>query len=189
MPNAVRSALLVAFVLAPVAVLAQPFEAVGARAQGMAAFVAVADDASAVYWNPGGLASGAYFSLVLDRTEAETKAAADGRAGGRSSWLLALSAPAIGLSYYRLRTTNVAPTDRLSPTPLSRVESLVTHHAGATLVHSIFNHLAAGATVKVVRGVATLGDAAGNPEDLIDDGHSRCLQQPVRRGRWHHGDG
>lgn len=169
MPNAVRSALLVAFVLAPVAGLAQPFEGVGARAQGMAAFVAVADDASAVYWNPGGLASGAYFSLVLDRTEAETKVAADGRAGGRSSWLLALSAPAIGLAYYRLRTTHVAPSDRLSPTPLSRVESLVTHHAGATVVHSIFNHLAAGATVKVVRGVATLGDAAGNPEDLIDD--------------------
>ena len=169
MPNAVRSALLVAFVLAPVTVLAQPFEAVGARAQGMAAFVAVADDASAVYWNPGGLASGAYFSLVLDRTEAETKTAADGRAGGRSSWLLALSAPAIGLSYYRLRTTNVAPTDRLSPTPLSRVESLVTHHAGATLVHSIFSFLAAGATLKVIRGVATLGDSPGNPEDLIDD--------------------
>ena len=146
MPNAVRSALLVAFVLAPVAVLAQPFEGVGARAQGMAAFVAVADDASAVYWNPGGLASGAYFSLVLDRTEAETKVALGRPSGGRSSWLLALSAPAIGLSYYRLRSTNVFPTG----TQLSRVESLVTHHAGATLVHSIFNHLAAGATVKLV---------------------------------------
>ena len=86
------------------------------------------------------------------------------RAGGRSSWLLALSAPAIGLSYYRLRSTNVFPTG----TQLSRVESLVTHHAGATLVHSIFNHLAAGATVKLVRGIATLGDAMGNPEELVD---------------------
>jgi len=164
MPNAVRSTLLVAFVLAPVAALAQPFEGVGARAQGMAAFVAVADDASAVYWNPGGLASGAYFSLVLDRTEAETKVALGRPSGGRSSWLLALSAPAIGLSYYRLRSTNVFPTG----TQLSRVESLVTHHAGATLVHSIFNHLAAGATVKVVRGIATVGDAMGNPEELVD---------------------
>src|SRR4029450_10968404 len=113
MPNAVRSTLLVAFVLAPVAALAQPFEGVGARAQGMAAFVAVADDASAVYWNPGGLASGSYFSLVLDRTQAETKASLDGRGGGRSSWLLALSAPALGLSYYRLRDTIVAPAGRL----------------------------------------------------------------------------
>ena len=135
----------------------------------MGAFVAVADDASAVYWNPGGLASGAYFSLVLDRTEAETNASADGRAGGRSSWLVALSAPAIGLSYYRLRTTTVAPSGRLASTPLSRVESLVTHHAGATIVHSLADYLAIGATLKLVRGVAVLGDSAGRPEDLIDD--------------------
>src|SRR4029453_5176655 len=34
------------------------FEPVGTRAQGMAgAFVAVADDATATYWNPAGLAS------------------------------------------------------------------------------------------------------------------------------------
>ena len=35
------------------------------------AFVAVADDASAVYWNPGGLAAAAYFSLVVDRNTVE----------------------------------------------------------------------------------------------------------------------
>ena len=167
---AVRSAVLAALVLFPGAALAQPFEAVGARAQGMGgAFVAVADDASAVYWNPGGLASGAYFSLVLDRTSSETKVSDDGRAGGRSNWLLALSAPAIGLSYYRLRTTTVAPVPGLAATPRSHVESLVTHHAGATLVHSISNHLAAGATLKLVRGTAALGDSPRDPEDLIDD--------------------
>src|SRR5688572_25043230 len=86
---------------------AQTFEGPGSRAQGMTAFVAVADDASAVYWNPAGLASGAYFSLVLDRTDAETSA--DGNsAGSRSSWLLALTMPAAGLSYYRLRSTFVS---------------------------------------------------------------------------------
>src|SRR5262245_6894299 len=137
MPTAVRAVLLVVLVLASAEALAQPFESVGARAQGMGgAFVAVADDASAVYWNPAGLASGAYLSLVLDRTTAETNVSADGRAGGRSGWLLALSAPAIGLSYYRLRATTVAPVVGLAPRPLSRLESLVTHHVGATLVHS-----------------------------------------------------
>ena len=46
---------------------AQDFEAVGTRALGMAgAFVAVADDATAAYWNPAGLAKGAVVSLVLD---------------------------------------------------------------------------------------------------------------------------
>jgi hypothetical protein len=169
MPTAVRPVLLTVLTLFSVEALAQPFEGVGARAQGMGgAFVAVADDASAVYWNPAGLASGAYFSLVLDRTTGETNVSADGRGGGRSSWLLALSAPALGLSYYRLRTTTIAPVG-LVATPISRLESLVTHHAGATLVHSIFNHLAAGATLKLVSGTAALGDAAGDPEDLIDD--------------------
>ena len=50
------------FSLAAAPADAQSFEALGSRAQGMGAFVAVADDASAVYWNPAGLASGAYFS-------------------------------------------------------------------------------------------------------------------------------
>src|SRR5689334_2120727 len=40
---------------------AQLFEAVGTRAQGLGgAFVAVADDATASWWNPAGLATGAY---------------------------------------------------------------------------------------------------------------------------------
>ena len=32
------------------------------------AFTAVADDGSAAFWNPAGLASGAFFGLVIDRT-------------------------------------------------------------------------------------------------------------------------
>ena len=41
----------------------------GVRAAGMGgAFTAVADDASASYWNPAGLASGNLFSLVIDRS-------------------------------------------------------------------------------------------------------------------------
>src|ERR1700675_4353509 len=47
---------------------AQLYEAVGTRAQGMAgAFVAVADDATATWWNPAGLATGAYFSAIVER--------------------------------------------------------------------------------------------------------------------------
>ena len=47
---------------------AQSFESVGIRAQGMGgAFVAVADDATATWWNPAGLASGAYFNAFLER--------------------------------------------------------------------------------------------------------------------------
>ena len=45
----------------------------GVRAQGMAgACVGVADDASAVYWNPAGLATGAFVSLILDYGRTDT---------------------------------------------------------------------------------------------------------------------
>lgn len=143
----------------------QAFESLGSRAQGMGAFVAVADDASAIYWNPGGLAAGSYFSLVFDRTSAEAGGDHDDRAADRSSWLLALTTPALGLGYYRLRSTTAVATD----VGFSRVESLVTHHAGATLVHSLTDHLAVGATLKLVRGVATVGSALAPPADLLDD--------------------
>ena len=36
------------------------------------AFVAVADDASAAYWNPAGFAAGSFFSLVIDGSTAKS---------------------------------------------------------------------------------------------------------------------
>ena len=63
-----------AFVLVPAFAAGQPslaagqgVEAVGMRALGMGgAFVAVADDASATYWNPAGLVTGSVFSAVAE---------------------------------------------------------------------------------------------------------------------------
>ena len=145
---------------------AQTFDGPGTRAQGMGgAFVAVADDASAVYWNPGALARGAYFSLLIDRTDGETPSD-PARAARRSSWLVALSTPAVGLSYYRLRHASATPA---AEPGASRVESLVTHHTGATLVQSLTDTLAIGATAKLVRGVAHIGTSEGDPVTLLDD--------------------
>jgi hypothetical protein len=133
----------------------------------MGAFVAVADDASAVYWNPAGQASGAYFSLVFDRTQADTFPSGESRGGERSSWLLALGAPALGLSYYRLQSSAFGPAGPEAP-GRSRVESLVTHHAGATVVQTIAGSFALGATVKLVRGIANAGVGAGDGRALLD---------------------
>ena len=159
----------VAACLAPGRAAGQTFETLGVRAAGMAgAFVGVADDATAVYWNPAGLASGALFSLALDWNGASTDPARP-RAGSRSSTMFALSVPALGLSYYRLRATRLAPAEpdapdrnSLVPEPV-RVESLITHHIGGTLVQSLTDTLAAGATVKLVRGLAS--------SLVVPDGH------------------
>jgi hypothetical protein len=137
----------------PLAVAAQPFESVGSRAAGMGgAFVAVSDDASAAYWNPAGFASGAFLSLVLDRTTATVNPPDRGGAGSHSGYLIALGAPPIGLSYYRVRHTGVTAG---ASGPDVRLDSVVTHHTGATLVQSIGPGVAVGATLKLVRGIAS----------------------------------
>lgn len=144
------------------------------------AFVAVADDASAVYWNPAGLASGAFFSLVLDHNSAEASKGPAPQAGSGSATFLALGVPALGLTYYRLRATTVEspifPPDALNlPPPLqvgemALVHSLITHHTGVTLVQSLTGNLAVGTTLKVVRGVAASGfRPAGDRGEILDE--------------------
>lgn len=179
MVGILTAATLGGLLLAPEAA-AQTFDTMGTRAAGMGGvFVAVVDDASAAYWNPAGFASGAYFSLVLDRTSGRTSPPGEPGAGSRSGFLLALGAPAVSLSYYRLRATTIQPA---SPTGGAaggrnvtgvgdvRVNSLVTHHAGATLVQSIVPGVALGATLKLVRGVAASSvQPDGDRDNLLDD--------------------
>src|SRR5438552_15283744 len=71
---------------------AQTFDQLGERAQGMGgAFVAVADDASAIYWNPAGLANVFKFDAQLGF---------DAPAPSREVFLGA-AMPALGAAYYR----------------------------------------------------------------------------------------
>ena len=156
-------------------VQAQVFETIGVRALGMGgAFVAVADDATASYWNPAGLTR-VVSSAVLDVQRIDTRLAADPtRAQGTEdlTTFASIAGPTVGLSYYRQRSWQVARVadsgvDGPSPALLS---SLVTHHAGITLVQSLGPGLTFATVLKVVRGTVGLGAGAGEApiEDLFD---------------------
>ena len=122
---------------------------VGVRAAGMGgAFTAVADDASAAFWNPAGFASGSYFSLVADANVLDR----------RSGLLIALGTPPLGISYYRTAIAEVK----------NGRNTLVAHHAGVSLVQSLGGRLAVGTTLKLVHGVASPSGGAGISTNKFD---------------------
>ena len=179
-----RAVIAVSAILAcrPAPAAAQTIESVGTRAAGMGgAFVAVADDASAVYWNPAGLAlGGAFFSLVLDTGRSEADPDGILAAGKQSSTLVSLATLPLGVSYYRSSLTRVSAAAALPLAPAPRYERLVTHHAGLTVVQSVTQQLAIASTLKAVRGVAASGvlldGGSTGLGDLID-------RDPVLPGR------
>ena len=106
---------------------AQIYESVGIRAQGMAgAFVAVADDATATWWNPAGLAGGAYFNSIIEYgTAQDPRVPTDAGGLATPSWRtstrgFAVAYPALGLSYYRLRVSEIRPLDPTAATSPGR---------------------------------------------------------------------
>ena len=133
----------------------------GTRAAGMAgAFVGVADDASAVYWNPAGLATGAIVSFLVTFAE-ETVTPDDPQAAARerhTGRMVALSLPPIGLAYYRVGAYGTAVTPSAVDGPSSReevrrsVQALTTSVVGVSLLQSLTDHIVVGMTPKVVRG-------------------------------------
>lgn len=164
---------------------AQGFEALGNRALGMGgAFVAVADDATATYWNPAGLATGALFSTVFEwqiNHTGDEEPSGSGDYQGGSGAILAVGTPPLGFTYYRLRTTRLYSRDEAPPeavTDRGAVSSLVTHHTGVNLAHSIGEHLHVGATLKYVIGEAYLAGRTGS--DYGSGGLDRVADQRRR---------
>jgi hypothetical protein len=137
---------------APVIAHAQTFESLGIRAQGMGgAFVAVADDATATWWNPAGLATGAYFNAVVEYDHPRTPP--DTSIKG-----VAIGFPALGLSYYRLPINQMRVPASTVTGAASREEQGVLSVYGASSGQSIGNHLTVGSTLKLVRAGETHAD-------------------------------
>jgi hypothetical protein len=155
------------------------YELVGTRAQGMAgAFVAVADDATATWWNPAGVATGAYFSLLFERatlSEPATPLASEPAWTGRAS-ALAVSFPALALSYYRVRISEAVLAGSTEGGDPGRqqegaaglgVRALAVSQYGATVGQSLGGHVIFASTLKLVRA-GTVGSFETGPGDPLD---------------------
>jgi hypothetical protein len=150
------------------------FDSVGTRAQGMGgAFVAMADDASGVWWNPAGVATVGIFDGVLENGRVSVDADGDELAGDRGAWRAApfsvsVALPMLAFSYTRLHVRSVESHATAAVEPgrqegaaagIARV--LRTDRADVTLVQSIADVFVVGATLGVVRGGVASGPAAG----------------------------
>jgi hypothetical protein len=187
------SALAAVLVLvSPRAVRAQLYEDVGTRAQGMSgAFVAVADDATAVWWNPAGLATGSLFNVLLEKgrvTQPENPTATGpARRAGVEGFALAL--PSFGFSYYRLRVSQIAAgaptesllTNRQDEGALAPVHTRALSQLGVTIDQTLWDHVVVGSTLKLVR--AGEGETSVDPStDVLDQGDDLKVSQEM------HGD-
>jgi hypothetical protein len=136
----------------PASVGAQTFGDIGTRAEGMGtAFVAVADDASAVYWNPAGIANGAIFDLQVSVAKGSTV-------------FVGAALPVFGLSYYRAHQAARLPT--VSPSPDREnggsgqvpIRTLTTTNVGFTVVQTVVPGLVIGTTTRIVSGAVELAE-------------------------------
>jgi hypothetical protein len=131
---------------------AQTTDVIGVRAQGMAgAFTAVADDATAGWWNPAGLAGGAFFNGTIEygRPDRSTDETMKG---------VAAAYPALGISYYRLPVSQIRVVTSTVADAGSRKDQGVLSLYGATVGQSLGEHLVIGSTLKLLHAGETHTD-------------------------------
>ncbi len=191
---------------------AQAFELVGSRARGMGgAFVAVADDATATWWNPAGLPGTLIVDGVLDWQAGSLTADGDrpiedvSSPGKQRALTLAVTLPVVGFSYTRWHASDVtrAPAaatggSREDDGAAQTARSVRAHQFGVSLAQSLGDALVVGVTPKVIRGTVSAlpvsggtvdqvldaaGEAAGRSTTTVDIDAGARLQA----GRWRFG--
>jgi len=150
------------------------------------AFVAVADDSTATWWNPAGLAAGPFLDLALGRATTDTS---DGELGHTSASWVALGTPPFGLSYYRLRVNEIEPSGATAQGPVDREEDEGTirtteprsvSQVGATFVHTLVSGVHVGTTLKYLRGTTV---QTGETHGAFDfDAGVLAVRGPIRVG-------
>ena len=166
---------------APSVAAAQGFELVGARQKGMgSAFVAVADDASATWWNPAGLPSTLIFDGVADlgafNAVPDQPVEEASSAGQDRGLLVAAAFPVAAISYTRVHQWRLEPVPTAG-VPGNRQEggrvpvgrSLLTQYFGVSLAQSLGDAVVLGVTARLVRGgMSSAAAASGSIEAVFD---------------------
>jgi hypothetical protein len=174
-------ALLCLATAASTAIAQTDFELVGTRARGMAgAFVAVADDASATWWNPAGIATVGIFDLSIDTGGAALNLDDNRPIDHDSTWRshhvgAALALPVVGLSFNQLTLKEIRPSATVAPQPVRQEGAAVpllrrvrTQHIGLSLAHSLGDALVVGTTLRVVSG--SVAAAPVSPDESLERG-------------------
>jgi hypothetical protein len=154
---------------------AQVFETVGGRALGMGgAFVAVADDVTATYWNPAGLAVGGLVDAAVQRSTSTSPSNPDDTPASAGGWrasttFLGFAIPSLGVSYLRTRSgqassPTASPTDvRQQDRPgVASARVVAVDTFGVTLLQSLLPNLVVGTTLKLARGSSLATDVPGS---------------------------
>ena len=175
--------------LHPDSASAQIVEAVGNRALGMGgAFVAVADDSTATWWNPAGHGAGPFFDVTLGWATTDIENSQPPERHDRAAWF-AVATPPVGFSYYHLRIEETGPFHTIAPEAGGREDrraavpdwSLSASQFGATLVHTLVSDLHVGTTLKYVRASESSGLTDANNAFDMDLG-GLFVKGPLRVG-------
>ncbi|HEY7293220.1 MAG TPA: conjugal transfer protein TraF [Vicinamibacterales bacterium] len=155
-------------------VCAQAPDAVGVRAQGMGgAFTAVADDSTATWWNPAGLATGALFNVTVEYGALTDQ--------DLDHFAISVAVLPLGFSYYRIPISQMQPAGSTGSQSGSRqdpgtpsVRAVDLSQFGVTVGQSIGSHFVLASSFKVA-------NLAGDTQVGVDVGAMAALGQ-VRLG-------
>jgi hypothetical protein len=173
MKKTMWAVVLLAWLAAGRAASAQIVEGVGERALGMGgAFVGVATDSSATWWNPAALATGPFLDLSLGQQLTEMVGELPLQRD-RAFWI-AMATPPLGASYYRFRVAGTPTAQqrahREEEGAIAPLRSLTASQFGVTFVHSVVSGVHVGTTLKYVRATPrfSIADATRSSSDLLD---------------------